>query len=83
MLCNLHTHTTFSDGKHDPEANILSALDKNMCSLGFSDHSFTAPDTSYCMPKEQYAAYWQEIDELKKKYADGSVTLSVRVGEKT
>ena len=67
---NLHTHTTFSDGKHDPETNILSAIEKNMCSLGFSDHSFTEPDTSYCMKKEQYSAYYRKIMELKTKYAD-------------
>ena len=66
---NLHTHTTFSDGKHSPEANILSAIEKQMLSLGFSDHSFTGPDTSYCMQKEQYANYLLELKELKEKYA--------------
>ena len=66
---NLHTHSTFSDGKHSLEANVLSAIDKNMRSLGFSDHSFTAPDTSYCMKQEQYSDYCREVGELKKKYA--------------
>lgn len=67
---NLHTHSTFSDGKHSPEENILSAIDKNMISIGFSDHSFTACDTSYCMKQEQYPAYLQEIQRLKKAYSN-------------
>lgn len=67
---NLHTHSTFSDGKHSLEENVLSAIEKNMLSIGFSDHSFTACDTSYCMKKEQYPAYLQTISELKAAYAD-------------
>lgn len=67
---NLHTHTTYSDGTHTPEENVLSAVEKNMVSLGFSDHSFTGPDSSYCMRKEMYPDYIREIAELKAKYAD-------------
>lgn len=66
---NLHNHTVFSDGKHTAEENVLSAIEKNMLSLGFSDHSFTACDTSYCMKLEQYDQYLQTIAALKKKYA--------------
>ncbi len=51
---NLHTHTTFSDGVGTVRENIESAIAKNMLSLGFSDHSFTACDTSYCMKLEDY-----------------------------
>lgn len=67
---NLHNHTVYSDGKHTMEENVLSAIEKNMCSLGFSDHSFTACDPSYCMKEEAYAPYLQEIAALKEKYAD-------------
>lgn len=67
---NLHTHSTFSDGKHSLEENVLSAIEKNMMSLGFSDHSFTACDTSYCMSKDRYADYLQTITHLKESYAD-------------
>ena len=66
---NLHNHSDFSDGKHTPEENVLSAIEKNMMSLGFSDHSFTACDPSYCMWEEKYDAYKQEINRLKQKYA--------------
>ncbi len=67
---NLHTHSVFSDGTHTLEENIRSALEKNMASLGFSDHSFTPCDPSYCMHLEQYAPYRQELQRLKAKYAD-------------
>lgn len=67
---NLHTHSTFSDGKYSLEENVLSAIEKNMLSLGFSDHSFTGPDSSYCMRLDQYEAYLEEITRLKKAYAD-------------
>lgn len=67
---NLHTHSLFSDGKHTLEENVRSAIEKGMCSLGFSDHSFTACDRSYCMDLTQYAPYLQEIHRLKEVYAD-------------
>ena len=67
---NIHNHTTFSDGKHTMEENVLSAIEKNMLSLGFSDHSFTACDTSYCMKEEDYSAYLQTICQLKEAYTD-------------
>lgn len=67
---NLHNHTNFSDGKHTVEENILSAIEKNMLSLGFSDHSFTACDPSYCMHEHQYPEYFQTIDAMRRKYAD-------------
>ena len=67
---NLHTHSVFSDGKHTLEENVRSALEKNMLSLGFSDHSFTACDPSYCMKLEAYDAYFQQIRQLKEAYAD-------------
>lgn len=67
---NLHTHSVFSDGKHTLEDNVLSAVEKGMSSLGFSDHSYTACDLSYCMMPEQYEAYLKEIARLKAAYAD-------------
>lgn len=67
---NLHTHTNFSDGKHSVEENILSAIEKKMLSIGFSDHSYTACDTSYCMPAERYPDYHSTVLAMKEKYAD-------------
>lgn len=65
---NLHTHTTFSDGVGTVRENIESAINKNMLSLGISDHSFTACDTSYCMKLSDYDKYFKEIESLKVEY---------------
>lgn len=67
---NLHTHTVFSDGIGTVRENIESAISKNMLSLGFSDHSFTACDTSYCMKLENYDKYFEEIADFKAEYKD-------------
>lgn len=65
---NFHTHTTFSDGAHTVEENIQAALAKKMRALGFSDHSFTPCDTSYCMKREDVLPYLACISEMKKRY---------------
>lgn len=65
---NLHTHSTFSDGKHTPEEIVKSAIEKDFISIGFSDHSHTACDESYCMRTERYPAYRTEIRALRDKY---------------
>ena len=65
---NIHTHSTFSDGKHTPEEIVLTAVEKGFTTVGFSDHSYTAFDEHYCLPHDRYAAYRDEISALKTKY---------------
>ncbi len=67
---NLHAHTIFSDGRHMPEDNVLSAIEKNMVSLGFSDHSYTDFKLDCCIRPPAFQAYIDEIRRLQKKYAD-------------
>lgn len=67
---NLHTHTRYCDGENTAEEMILSAIDKGFDVLGFSGHSYTAFDESYCMSREDTVKYREEIAGLKKKYAD-------------
>ncbi len=67
---NIHTHTKFSDGAMSVKENIETAIAKNMLSLGISDHSFTACDTSYCIKKNAYGEYFKTINQLKNEYAD-------------
>ena len=68
MLSNLHTHTTYCDGADTPEKIVLSAIEKGFCSIGFSGHSYTEFDTSYCMT--DINGYIKEINDLKEKYKD-------------
>ena len=67
ILQDLHTHTTFCDGKNAPEEMVLAAISKGLCRIGFSGHSRTDFDLSYCMT--DYAAYIAQIRSLAKKYA--------------
>ena len=64
---NIHTHTTFSDGKNTPEEMIERAKELGFVSLGFSDHSETVFDPHYCMASEKYSLYRSKISELKEK----------------
>lgn len=70
-LQNLHTHTTYCDGKNRPEEMIKKALELGFEALGFSGHA-TMPDSipaAYAMTREGTEAYKREITELKEKYA--------------
>ena len=67
---NLHNHSVFSDGVHTIEEIIQSAIEKNMVSIGFSDHSYTPHEDSYCMQGRNFPAYLDEIAAMKEKYKD-------------
>lgn len=67
---DLHTHSTFSDGNNTPEEIVISAIEKGMKKIGISDHSFTAFDQSYCIPKNKINNYIACINDLKTKYND-------------
>lgn len=73
---NIHTHTVFSDGKQTPRENIEAALALGMESIGFSDHSYTPFDESYCMKKENEGAYIAEIRALADEYR-GRITVAL------
>lgn len=66
MLSNLHTHTTFCDGKNTAEEIVLAAIDKGFSSIGFSGHGYTDFDLSYCM--KDTARYMATIQDLRKQY---------------
>ena len=66
---NLHTHSTYCDGKDAPRDMILRALELGFTTLGFSGHSFTSIDPSYCMPREGTAKYKVEIQALSEEFA--------------
>ena len=69
-LCDYHVHTTFSDGESTPEEIVKAAIKKGMAEIGFSDHSYTYFDESYCIKREKIAEYKREIARLKEKYKD-------------
>ncbi len=68
-LCDLHTHTTFSDGAHTPAEMAEAAYALGVTALGFSTHSYTHFDESYCIMPSEIEAYRQEVNAQKQRYA--------------
>ncbi len=66
---NYHTHTRYDDGENTPEEMILAAIERGMPSLGFSGHSNTVFDQTYCMTRDRVHLYIKEMPQLKEKYA--------------
>ena len=64
-----HIHTLFSDGAESPEEMVKQAIKLNMQKIGFSDHSYTFFDESYCLKKEKVEEYISLVASLKKKYS--------------
>lgn len=67
---DLHTHTTYCDGKNSPEEMVLSAIEKGLDRIGICTHGYTEFDESYCIPHEKYSEFQAEIAALKEKYKD-------------
>lgn len=66
---NLHTHTTYTDGKNTPEELIEVALARGFDSIGFSEHTFNKySGASNQLTEEKTERYKREIASLKEKY---------------
>ena len=65
---NAHTHTTFCDGKQTVEENVLTAIEKDFVSLGFSIHSWT-PYEIVPVTLEKEEEYKAEVKRMQEKYA--------------
>ncbi len=63
---NLHTHTTFCDGRDTPEEMIKEAISRGFGSLGFSGHSFRQGSTVLKVDRSE--DYKKEILRLKEAY---------------
>lgn len=66
---DLHTHTTWCDGKNTPEEMVQAALAKGLDCLGFSGHGYAPYDTDCCMSTPGAAAYRAEVAALREQYA--------------
>jgi len=66
---DFHVHTTFCDGAEAPEDMVRAALSRALPAIGFSGHSHTAFDESWCMSADGTQRYRAEIARLRQKYA--------------
>lgn len=78
MLCNLHTHSTYCDGKQTPEQVVKAAIELGLDSVGFSSHGYTPYDLRYCMKDTE--GYMAEIDRLEEKYK-GKIQIYLGIEE--
>lgn len=68
---NLHIHSTYADGKDQPEAMIQMAIKRGFDSIGFSEHSYMPfSDYPYQMTVADMPKYIAEIRALQVQYAD-------------
>lgn len=63
-----HIHTLYCDGKNTCEELVLKAIDEGFSAIGFSGHSYTSFDESYCMSRQNTVRYVEDIGVLKHKY---------------
>lgn len=67
---NLHTHSTYCDGKNSLEEIVKQAIKMQFSILGFSSHgNVTIPGVSQ-INSQKYEDYLQEVRRLKTKYAE-------------
>ena len=67
---NLHTHSTYSDGKSLTEETVAEAISQGMHTLGFSDHSSVPFESRVSIPMDKNEEYATYLKELKIKYKD-------------
>ncbi len=67
LRSNVHTHTTFCDGKNSVEEMVLAAIERDFVSLGFSIHGWT-PYEAVPVTLEKEALYRAEVRRVREKY---------------
>ena len=65
---SFHTHSSFCDGKNEPEAYVTRAVELGMDTLGFSSHAPLKDGIKWAMQENDLAEYISEINRLKEKY---------------
>ncbi|MCT4604398.1 MAG: histidinol-phosphatase [Marinifilum sp.] len=75
-----HTHSSFCDGKENPESYIQEGIKKGMKAIGFSSHAPLNSDIAWAMKASDVDAYVTEINRLKRQYKDEiEVYLSMEI----
>lgn len=69
-ISDLHVHSTFCDGKCTIDETVNHAISIGMHSLGFSSHSFTDFDDSFCMKEYSLNTYIKTVNKARKDNED-------------
>ena len=68
ITVDFHNHTTFCDGKSDPETMVKTAIEHGITRLGLLMHSYTFFDESYCAKQDAAPKMQAVMAQLKDKY---------------
>lgn len=68
FLSNVHTHTTFCDGKATASEMAKAAYELGFVSLGFSGHSPLPYENDWAMTSEELPSYIETVRALQKDY---------------
>ncbi len=69
-LINLHTHTTYCDGKNTIEEMVQAAMKCGFQSIGISSHGPLHFKNEWSIKEENIEKYMDEVYEIKEKYKD-------------
>ena len=67
---DLHTHTTFCDGRATPEEMVISAIGKGVTTLGLLAHSYVEFDRDFAVDPARVEEFRSCVAALKEKYRD-------------
>jgi histidinol-phosphatase (PHP family) len=75
-----HIHSTFSDGKADPEEYIVNAISAGIREIGFSEHlNLVTDDQTWCMEPGKVPEYISYIKKLKKIFPGIKIKTGLEV----
>ncbi|MEF9917846.1 MAG: PHP domain-containing protein [Eubacterium sp.] len=75
LVCDMHTHTTYSHGKNTIEEMVEQARSIGLEAIVISDHGRSHP--AFGVRKKNFVKMRREINALNEKYDDIQVYLSV------
>ncbi len=67
---NLHTHSTYCDGKDTLKQMLETAIEKGFDSIGFSTHSYMYYSNYFAQKPDWSREYFKEVNRLKEEYRD-------------
>lgn len=70
ITADIHTHTSFSDGKASPREMLSAAIAKGLDTYGFSDHAHMKVAAHWMMSGKKTDDYISEITALKTEFSD-------------
>lgn len=75
-----HIHTTFSDGREEPEASILAGIQAGLKEIGFSEHITLIPEKQkWSMDPARLPEYGKHIAMLRQRYPGIAVRMGVEL----